>query len=96
MSPAEVDWKKGGPTTEDTQLKEPATLERLPADQMDAAPAAARFGPGPANDAVATLCLGWPDRSRDVSPYFLGHPDRIGPKSVAGGIGGHRGQQGER
>jgi len=28
------------------------------------------------------LCLGWPDRSRDVSPYFLGHPDRIGPKGV--------------
>jgi len=27
-------------------------------------------------------CLGWPDRSRDVSPYFLGQPDRIGPKSV--------------
>ena len=27
-------------------------------------------------------CLGWPDRSRDVSPYFLGHPDRVGPKSV--------------
>ena len=21
-------------------------------------------------------------RSRDVSPYFLGHPDRIGPKGV--------------
>ena len=29
-----------------------------------------------------SLCLGWPDRSRDVSPYFLGHPDRIGPKGV--------------
>jgi len=31
---------------------------------------------------VPSLCLGWPDRSRDVSPYFLGHPDRIGPKGV--------------
>jgi hypothetical protein len=31
---------------------------------------------------LANLCLGWPDRLRDVSPYFLGHPDRIGPKSV--------------
>ena len=30
----------------------------------------------------AGLCLGWPDRSRNVSPYFLGHPDRIGPKGV--------------
>ena len=37
---------------------------------------------GSAGQAKATLCLGWPDRSRDVSPYFLGHPDRIGPKSV--------------
>jgi transposase len=27
-------------------------------------------------------CLGWPDRSRDVSPYFLGPPDRVSPKSV--------------
>ena len=27
-------------------------------------------------------CLGWPDRSRDVSPCFLGPADRIGPKSV--------------
>src|SRR5208337_1100168 len=32
--------------------------------------------------ATPSLCLGWPDRSRDVSPYFLGHPDRIGPKGV--------------
>src|SRR5262249_34845857 len=27
-------------------------------------------------------CLGWPDRSRDVSPCFLDPPDRIGPKIV--------------
>ena len=37
-----------------------------------------RHGPRPS----CSLCLGWPDRSRDVSPYFLGHPDRIGPKGV--------------
>ena len=36
----------------------------------------------PARRRSASLCLGWPDRSRDVSPYFLGHPDRIGPKGV--------------
>ena len=36
----------------------------------------------PLRQETASLCLGWPDRSRDVSPYFLGHPDRIGPKSV--------------
>ena len=40
------------------------------------------MGLGGQRGAVASLCLGWPDRSRNVSPYFLGHPDRIGPKGV--------------
>ena len=38
--------------------------------------------PGHLGPGTISLCLGWPDRSRDVSPYFLGHPDRIGPKGV--------------
>ncbi len=45
---------------------------RTPPDQQKERPTLPR----------ANLCLGWPDRSRDVSPYFLGHPDRIGPKGV--------------
>src|SRR5271157_4924884 len=29
--------------------------------------------PGHLGPGTISLCLGWPDRSRDVSPYFLGH-----------------------
>ena len=62
---------------------------KLPAPQAVVAATAQRkklnvswYGGGRRSVEVVSLCLGWPDRSRDVSPYFLGHPDRIGPKGV--------------
>ena len=50
----------------------PAAVGVKPSDQVG----------GDVKHPISSLCLGWPDRSRNVSPYFLGHPDRIGPKGV--------------